>query len=85
MKSWKIVQTIWRMLLALALGGTLNVVSCNNWRSYAQNFNPIGTLLTGNPYEYDWLFIDQYPNWEIDPTCTIPGACVILDVEEDEE
>lgn len=75
MKSLKIQRTIWRFLLALTLGGVLNGLNCGGLKDIAANFNPCGTLLNCDPYEYDWLFIDRYPNWDIDPTCTIPGAC----------
>ncbi|NLX14659.1 MAG: hypothetical protein GXY44_13540 [Phycisphaerales bacterium] len=82
MKSSRILRKLWRLLLVVVLGGTLNATNCGGWRAIAQNFNPMGTLLNGNPYEYDWLFIDHYPDWSIDPTCTIPGACINMAADE---
>ena len=41
-----------------------------------RNVNPCGTILNCDPLEYDLAFHqDEYPNWNIDPTCTIPGLC----------
>ena len=34
--------------------------------------NPCGTILTCLPEDIDLIFSD-IPNWDLDPTCTIPG------------
>ena len=40
------------------------------------NVNPCGTILNCDPLEYDLAFHqDDYPDWALDPTCTIPGFC----------
>jgi hypothetical protein len=31
-------------------------------------------MLNCDPVEWDLLFV-EWPNWEEDPTCTIPGFC----------
>lgn len=36
--------------------------------------NPCGTVLNCDPVEYDLLTTD-FPDWNLDPTCTIPGQC----------
>jgi len=43
----------------------------------ARNVNPCGTILVCDPLEYDLLFNNEndWPNWDVDPTCTIPGFC----------
>ena len=40
----------------------------------ANNFNPCGTILNCDPVEYD-LMMNSFPDWSLDPTCTIPGQC----------
>ena len=40
----------------------------------ARNFNPCGTILDCDPVEYD-LMMNPFPDWSLDPTCTIPGQC----------
>ena len=37
--------------------------------------NPCGTILNCNPIEYDLALHGTYPDYAIDPTCTIPGFC----------
>lgn len=39
-----------------------------------RNVNPCGTVLNCDPIEYDLLWAD-FPDFERDPTCTIPGLC----------
>ena len=39
-----------------------------------QNVNPCGTVLNCDPAEYD-LVTKDFPDWDLDPTCTIPGQC----------
>ena len=42
----------------------------------AKSFNPCGTILVCDPYEWDIMMLDgNYPDWDLDPTCTIPGSC----------
>jgi len=38
------------------------------------NVNPCGSIFNCDPVEYDLLTTD-FPDWDIDPTCTIPGQC----------
>ena len=38
------------------------------------NYNPCGTILNCDPVEYD-LMMNDWPDWSLDPTCTIPGQC----------
>ena len=50
-------------------------VSCEGLGSkLVANVNPCGTILNCNPVEWDLLTTD-YPDWNKDPTCTIPGKC----------
>lgn len=60
--------------IALLMGGTaLQILpSCE---SVLTTFDPCGTIL-GNctPGTFELLFADV-PDWDVDPTCTIPGAC----------
>ena len=63
-----------RILLALAMGGTLVQLDLGCLGTIAKNVNPCGTILNCDPVEYDLLFAD-YPDWDTDPTCTIPGFC----------
>ena len=38
-------------------------------------FNPCGTIFDFcEPEDIDLLFA-EVPDWDVDPTCTIPGAC----------
>lgn len=60
--------------LAAALTMTLPVnVSCIS--KVAKNVNPCGTILNCDPVEYDLLMNRNWPDWDLDPTCTIPGLC----------
>ena len=43
-----------------------------------RQFNPCGTIIDCNPLEYDYLVYglpENAPDWDLDPTCTIPGFC----------
>ena len=40
-----------------------------------RNVNPCGTILNCDPLEYDLAFQENYPDWDADMTCTIPGLC----------
>lgn len=60
---------------SVLLAGTLLEVSCTGMGERVVNgINPCGTILNCDPVEYDLLTRD-FPNWELDPTCTIPGQC----------
>ncbi len=39
--------------------------------------NPCGTVLVCDPLEYDLMNydLDDFPDFDVDPTCTIPGFC----------
>lgn len=69
-KRW---HNVTRTLLAFAAGGCLMQLNCVG--KVAKNFNPCGTLINCDPLEYDLLWVEDYPDWETDPTCTIPGLC----------
>ncbi|GMU23928.1 MAG: hypothetical protein AMXMBFR13_40050 [Phycisphaerae bacterium] len=66
----------WKMgvqaTMAAALMGTTFQAGCLG--KVARNVNPCGTVLACDPLEYDLLFT-EYPDWDLDPTCTIPGFC----------
>ncbi len=59
------------LMFATSLFGL--VPSCEGVTKY---FDPCGTIL-GNcaPGTFELLFADV-PDWDVDPTCTIPGGCV---------
>lgn len=53
------------------LGG----MSCTSLgEKVVKGVNPCGTIFNCDPAEYDLLTTD-FPDWDIDPTCTIPGQC----------
>ncbi len=72
MKRLKTWQAGLRIMLASSLVGTVFQAGCLG--TIARNFNPCGTILACDPVEWDLMFHD-YPDWDIDPTCTIPGLC----------
>jgi len=57
---------------AAFLAGSVAGVGCLG--AIAHNFNPCGTILNCDPAEYD-LMMNSFPDWDLDPTCTIPGQC----------
>ncbi len=63
------------MMLAVSLAGTTFQTGTGCGGTLLRNVNPCGTILVCDPLEYDLTFIDYFPNWNIDPTCTIPGLC----------
>ena len=68
----------WQLALRLAmytsLVGTMGVVGCLS--KVGRNVNPCGTILNCNPAEWDWMMHNgDYPNYDVDPTCVIPGQC----------
>lgn len=66
------LQTV-MLTTTVALGsGWLFQAGCIT--TLAKNFNPCGTILNCDPAEYD-LMMNDWPDWDLDPTCTIPGQC----------
>lgn len=65
-------QAMIRLMIASSMLGTMFQLSCLN--KVARNVNPCGTIIACDPIEWDLLWHD-YPDWDIDPTCTIPGLC----------
>ena len=72
MGRWNKWQAGLRIMLASSLMGTVFQAGCLG--KLASNVNPCGTILDCDPVEWDLMFHD-YPDWDIDPTCTIPGLC----------
>lgn len=64
------------VLAALILSSTLLLgVTCQGvGEKLVNNVNPCGTILNCNPAEYDLVTTD-FPDYDKDPTCTIPGQC----------
>lgn len=66
----------WEMSLALllssALTGSFSFTGCAE--KVAKNYNPCGTILNCDAEEYE-LMMHDWPDWDLDPTCTIPGKC----------
>jgi len=60
-------------IAATSLAGSLFDIGCVG--KVANNFNPCGTILNCDPAEYDLIMMDTVPDWDLDPTCTIPGMC----------
>jgi len=61
-----------RILLAVSFLGTTFGVGCLG--TMVKSINPCGTIIDCDPLEFDLLFMD-IPNFEADPSCTIPGYC----------
>jgi len=70
-RFWKWLQ----LVLATAVMGTTFQLGVGCLSRVAQAVNPCGTILNCDPLEYDLAFQDWVPNYNIDPTCTIPGLC----------
>jgi len=62
------------MVLASGLLGSIFHVPTGCFSKLANNVNPCGVILVCDPVEYDLLFQD-FPDYNVDPTCTIPGLC----------
>ena len=65
--------------MASSMMGTVFELSCINRLSgiggrIGKNINPCGTIIDCDPVEWDLMF-NSYPDWNLDPTCTIPGLC----------
>jgi hypothetical protein len=59
----------------IATTGITLTVNCGGvGEKVVKNVNPCGTILVCDPAEYD-LLVNDFPDWELDPTCTIPGQC----------
>jgi hypothetical protein len=62
------------MMAATFLGASFALPDCAG--TIVRNVNPCGTILFCDPLEYDLAFMqDEFPDWDVDPTCTIPGLC----------
>lgn len=72
MKRLNTWQVGLRVTLAVSMAGTTFGVGC--FGTVARNINPCGTILNCDPVEWDLMYHD-YPDWDLDPTCTIPGMC----------
>lgn len=64
------------VLAALVVSASMLLgVTCEGiGQKLVHNVNPCGTVLNCDPVEYDLLTTD-YPDFDKDPTCTIPGQC----------
>ena len=70
-KFW---QAALRLAMCTSLVSTMGVTGCLN--RVGRNINPCGTILNCNPTEWDWMFHNgDYPDYDADPTCVIPGQC----------
>lgn len=66
-----------RLLTAafVAATGSVMAFSCTGFgEKIVNNVNPCGTILNCDPVEYELLTTD-FPDYDLDPTCTIPGQC----------
>lgn len=68
-----------RILLVLGAGTLMqfNFTCTGVAEKVVNNVNPCGTIFNCDPVEYD-LLTTPFPDWSIDPTCTIPGQCGIV-------
>lgn len=74
MKQWRKWQLGLGLLVVAAFLGSMGQFGCVT--AMAKNFNPCGTVLVCDPYEWDLMMLDgNYPDWDLDPTCTVPGSC----------
>ncbi|UCD29544.1 MAG: hypothetical protein JSV03_03420, partial [Planctomycetota bacterium] len=69
MSKW---QAGMRIMLAVLFVGTTFQAGCLS--NILRNVNPCGTIIDCDPLEFDLLLTD-YPDWDKDPTCTVPGWC----------
>lgn len=83
MNRHKTIKNGVRMCLILSafVMGSMQGLSCS-LKGAARQLNPCGTILDCDPLTYDWLFIDQFPDYDLDPTCTIPGLCGGVEVAQ---
>jgi len=74
MRQWRKWQVGLWLLVAAAFMGSTGQLGCVT--AAVKNFNPCGTILNCDPYEWDIMMLDgNFPDWDLDPTCTIPGGC----------
>jgi len=74
MSHWRKWQLGLALLVTATLTGPMGQFGCIT--AMAKNFNPCGTILNCDPYEWDIMMMDgNFPDWDLDPTCTIPGSC----------
>lgn len=79
MKRYNAYRKAVRLLMVSTFMGTMFQAGCLDrmagiGQRVGKNFNPCGTILNCDPVEWDLMFHD-FPDWSIDPTCTIPGLC----------
>lgn len=73
----RFLRRVLQAMLVLTAGTLMQVgsLSCTGMaEKVVNNVNPCGTIFNCDPVEYDLLTTD-FPDWELDPTCTIPGQC----------
>jgi hypothetical protein len=70
----RLYQRLIQISLATMTGLTLSLSCSGAAEKVTHTINPCGVVLNCNPEEYDLLTTD-FPNWNIDPTCTVPGQC----------
>ncbi|HOA73539.1 MAG TPA: hypothetical protein PL151_12035 [Phycisphaerae bacterium] len=70
----KHLQRIVQVLFVLVAGMQFNFTCTGVAEKVTHTINPCGTIFNCDPAEYDLLTTD-FPNWNLDPTCTIPGQC----------
>lgn len=66
-------SSVWAVLASLLMGTTFVDLGCIG--KVANNINPCGTILNCNAFQYDIMMHGAYPDWNVDPSCTIPGLC----------
>jgi len=70
-RQWQL--GLW-LLVAAAFLGSMGQLGCVT--AMAKSFNPCGTILACDPYEWDLMMLNgNFPDWDLDPTCTVPGSC----------
>ncbi len=67
-------------MAATFLGAAFQFPGAGCGSKILNNFNPCGTILNCDPLEYDLAFSDGFPDYDVDPTCTIPGFCDEINV-----
>jgi hypothetical protein len=72
--SSKRFQRLVQIGVAVVTGSVLELSCGGVAEKVVQNVNPCGTILECDPVEYD-LLTQDYPDWDLDPTCTVPGQC----------
>jgi len=60
------------VFVTASLSGGLGQFGCVE--KVVKNYSPCGTILNCDAEEYELMMAD-WPDWELDPTCTIPGKC----------